>query len=76
MRALVKREQANDHPGQTISQNPVQNPLVIVILPCPPCIQAAANEGKHQRYTLLPGERKRYSKPAKTLTVKRITNIK
>lgn len=73
--SLVKREQANDHHRQTISQYPVQNPLVIIILPCPPCIQATANEGKHQRYTLLPREKKNVANRQKKNTVKRVTNI-
>ena len=36
----------------------IQSLLVIIILPCSPCIQAAANKWKHQRYTLLQGDKK------------------
>lgn len=55
--ALFQRE-PRDCKFYRTSQYSIQNPLVIIILPCPPCIQAAANQGKHQGHTLLTGNKK------------------
>ena len=59
MQALTKMEQPIYQQCQIISQYSIQNPLIIIILPCSPSIKATANKRKHQGDTLLP--KKKYN---------------